>query len=173
VRQRMAKLLAVFVAASLYLVAVFHVTQLYYARQSAFERFILRDGGLYPLLFWGGYVLLGSVLPMVLLFHPRWRDERRVGVAAACVVAGAFAFLYVFIIGGQAFPLDIFPGHAAASTFGDGVVAAYAPSWPEWLLGIGGLGAAFVLTMVGVRVLDFMPQDDFVFAPAESADKAA
>jgi Ni/Fe-hydrogenase subunit HybB-like protein len=173
VRQRMAKLLAVFVAASLYLVAVFHVTHVYFARQSAFERFILRDGGLYPLLFWGGYVLLGSVLPMVLLFHPRWRGERHVGVAAGCVVAGAFAFLYVFIIGGQAFPLDIFPGHVVTSTFGDGVVAAYAPSWPEWLLGIGGLGAAFVLTMVGVRVLDFMPQDDFVFAPAESADKAA
>jgi molybdopterin-containing oxidoreductase family membrane subunit len=40
------------------------------------------------------------------------------------------------------------------------VIASYVPSWPEFLLGTGGLGLAFVLTMVGVRVLDFMPQDD-------------
>ena len=33
----------------------------------------------------------------------------------------------------------------------DGTVELYRPRWPEWLLGIGGLGAAFVLTMIGVR----------------------
>jgi Ni/Fe-hydrogenase subunit HybB-like protein len=66
----------------------------------------------------------------------------------------------VFIIGGQAFPLDIFPGHEARSTFGDGRVATYHPSWAELVLGVGGIGAAFLLTVIGVRVLDFMPQDD-------------
>ena len=76
------------------------------------------------------------------------------------MVVGAFAWLYVFIIGGQAFPLDIFPGHAVASSFGDGAIAGYRPSWPELLLGLGGVGTAFVLTTVGVRVLNFMPQDD-------------
>ena len=72
----MARLLGVFVAASLYLVAVYHLTNLYFARQSAFEAFILLgrgDGGVYPVLFWGGYVLVGALLPMLLLFHPRWR----------------------------------------------------------------------------------------------------
>ena len=37
VRRRLARLLGIFVAASLYLVAVYHLTNLYYARQSAFE----------------------------------------------------------------------------------------------------------------------------------------
>ena len=73
---------------------------------------------------------------------------------------GAFAWLFVFIVGGQAFPLEIFPGYVASSSFADGAISPYTPSLPEWLLGIGGLGAAFVLTAAGVRVLDFMPRDD-------------
>ncbi|MDO9283370.1 MAG: NrfD/PsrC family molybdoenzyme membrane anchor subunit [Aquabacterium sp.] len=160
VQRRMAQLLGVFIAASLYLVAVYHLTNLYHARQSAFEAYILKDGGIYPLLFWGGYVLLGSVLPLVLLFHPRLGGERGTLAASALVVLGAGAWLFVFIIGGQAFPLEIFPGQVVSSAFGDGAVAAYTPSLPEWLLGLGGVGAAFLLTTVGVRLLDFMPQDD-------------
>ncbi len=164
IQRRMARLLGVFIAAALFLVAVYHLTHLYFARQGAFEAFILRDGGLFPLLFWGGYVLLGSVAPLVLLFHPKFAGERGTFAAAALVVLGAFAWLFVFIIGGQVFPLEIFPGHVVSSSFGDGAVARYSPSLPELLLGVGGLGAAFLLTVVGVRVLDFMPQDDFALA---------
>ncbi len=161
-QQRMARLLGIFVAAALYLVAVYHLTNLYYARQGAFEAFILLGrggGGVHALLFWAGYVLLGSVLPMVLLFHPRLGGPRGTLVAAALVVAGAFAWLFVFIIGGQAFPLDIFPGYTVASSFADGAVEHYVPSWPELGLGLGGLGAAFLLTTIGLRVLEFMPRD--------------
>jgi molybdopterin-containing oxidoreductase family membrane subunit len=174
VQRRMARLLGVFIAASLYLVAVYHLTNLYFARQGAFESFILlgRGGGtLYALLFWGGYVLVGSVLPMLLLFHPKAGRQGDMLRAAALVIAGAFAWLFVFIIGGQAFPLEIFPGHEVSSSFGDGAVEAYVPSWPEFLLGVGGVGAAFVLTTVGVRALDFMPQDDL--PAAASAQESA
>ena len=160
VQRRLARLLGIFVGASLYLVAVYHLTNLYFARQGAFEAFILRDGGVYPLLFWLGYVVLGSIVPLGLAFHPRWGGERGMLLASALVVLGAFAWLFVFIIGGQAFPLEIFPGHEVRSSFGDGAVTPYAPAWPEWLLGLGGVGAAFLITLVGVRVLDFMPRDD-------------
>ncbi|MFO1330999.1 MAG: NrfD/PsrC family molybdoenzyme membrane anchor subunit [Rubrivivax sp.] len=166
VGRRLARLLGIFVAASLFLVAVQHLTGSYFAKQQAFQAFVLLGqggGGVFALLFWGGYVGLGSLLPLVLLLHPRPGGARATTAAAALVVLSAFAWLYVFIVGGQAFPLDIFPGRQVSSSFADGAVAAYAPAWPEWLLGIGGVGAAFLLTVVGVRVLDFMPQDD----PAE------
>ena len=65
VRRRMARLLGLFVAASAYLVAVYHLTNLYFERQADFEAFVLRGGGLYPLLFWLGYGVLGSALPML------------------------------------------------------------------------------------------------------------
>ncbi len=161
--RRLARLLGIFVAASLFLVAVQHLTGSYFAKQQAFQAFVLLGqggGGVFALLFWGGYVGLGSLLPLVLLLHPRPGGARATTAAAALVVLSAFAWLYVFIVGGQAFPLDIFPGRQVSSSFADGAVAAYAPAWPEWLLGIGGVGAAFLLTVVGVRVLDFMPQDD-------------
>jgi Ni/Fe-hydrogenase subunit HybB-like protein len=158
--ERFARLLGIFVAAALYLVAVVHLTHLYFERQQPFEAFILLHGAPYPLLFWVGYVLLGSLLPLVLMFHPRLRSVRATVAASALVLLGALAWLYVFIIGGQVFPLDIFPGHEVRSSFGDGQIARYVPSWPELLLGLGGVGAAFLLTLVGVRVLDFMPQDD-------------
>jgi len=158
--RRMRNLLGLFIVSVLYLTAVYHLTNLYFAKQVAFVRFILVDGGVYPLLFWGGYVLVGSLLPLVLIYHPRFGSARSMLAASLLVVAGAFALLYVFIIGGQAWPLEIFPGYRVESTFGDGHVAAYAPSVPELLLGIGGLGVAFLVTVVGVRVLRFLPQDD-------------
>jgi molybdopterin-containing oxidoreductase family membrane subunit len=162
VQRRLGRLLGVFVAASMYFVVVYHLTNLYYARQGAFERFILRDGGIYPILLWGGYVLVGSVLPLWLLFSGRLASARNTFAAAVLVVGGAFAWLYVFVIGGQAFPLEIFPGHDVSSNFGDGAIAAYTPSAPEFLLGLGGMGAAFLLTVIGIRAFDFMPKDDLV-----------
>jgi molybdopterin-containing oxidoreductase family membrane subunit len=164
VRARMARLLGVFVAAALYLVAVYHGTNLYFAKQSAFEAFVLLGRGdalgVYPALFWGGYVIVGALLPMALLFHPRGVGPNGMLLASGMVVAGAFALLFVFIVGGQSFPLEIFPGHEVSSSFADGAVELYAPRWPEWLLGIGGLGAAFVLTLIGMRALDVLPHDE-------------
>jgi Ni/Fe-hydrogenase subunit HybB-like protein len=52
--QRKKNLLGVFIIGSLYMVAVYHLTNLYFAQQTGFERFILRDGGIYPTLFWWG-----------------------------------------------------------------------------------------------------------------------
>jgi Ni/Fe-hydrogenase subunit HybB-like protein len=161
VQRRMARLLGVFIAAAFHLALVAHLTNLYFARQAEFEAFILRDGGVFPLLLWVGYVIAGTLAPLLLLFHPRLAGPRSTLLAAALVVLGAFAWLYVFIIGGQAFPLEIFPGYDVSSSFGDGAIAHYTPRLPELLLGVGGVGAAFVLTAVGVRVLDFMPHDDF------------
>jgi Ni/Fe-hydrogenase subunit HybB-like protein len=170
IARRMRNLLGLFVVGVLYMVAVHHLTNAYFARQIAFERFILVDGGIYPLLFWAGYVVLGSAVPLVLIFHPRLGTDRSLLAASLLVVAGAFALLYVFIIGGQAWPLEIFPGYAVESSFADGQIGKYVPSLPELLLGLGGAGLAFLLTVVGVRVLEFLPQDDV--APLAAPEKA-
>jgi Ni/Fe-hydrogenase subunit HybB-like protein len=156
--RRMRNLLGVLVGLVLYFVAVYHMTNLYFARQTAFERFILLDGGIFPFLFWAGYVLAGSVAPMVLVWRPG-ASAGSLRAAAALTIAGAFALLFVFIIGGQAFPLEIFPGYEVASSFRDGAIASYVPSLPEVLLGIGGVAAAFLITLVGVQVLDVLPAE--------------
>ena len=157
--KRMKNLLGVFVISSLYLVAAYHMTNLYFAKQTGFELFILRDGGIYPMLFWGGYVLLGSLLPLLLLYLPGLGNTKTVVAASLLVILGSFALLYVFIIGGQAYPLSIFPGFEVSSSFGDGEIGSYTPSWPEILLGFGGLAIAFLITIVSTRVLNSLPYD--------------
>jgi molybdopterin-containing oxidoreductase family membrane subunit len=159
IMQRKKNLLGVFIVGSLYMVVIYHLTNLYFAQQIGFQRFILRDGGVYPQLFWWGYVVLGNILPLVLIYWPGLGRTRCIFSASLLVVLGAFALLYVFIIGGQVYPLDIFPGYEASSSFGDGQIASYTPSLHEILLGFGGLAIAFITTTVSVRVLNFMPQD--------------
>ena len=158
--KRTRDLLGLFIVAALYLAATYHLTNLYFARQGAFERFILVDGGLYTALLWIGYVGVGSLLPLWLVWGPGGGSARSVLLGSALVVAGGFAFLYAFIIGGQVFPLEIFPGFEVHSTFADGQIGHYAPSLWEALLGAGGLALAFLITIAGVRAFDFLPRDD-------------
>jgi len=157
--KRMRNLLGVFIIGALYLVAAYHLTNLYFAKQTGFERFILVDGGTYPWLFWAGYVVLGSLLPLLLIYHPSLGKTRSVVAASLLVILGSFALLYVFIIGGQAYPLAIFPGFEASSSFGDGQIAIYKPSLPEFLLGFGGIGVALLITTVGARLFKMLPHD--------------
>jgi molybdopterin-containing oxidoreductase family membrane subunit len=159
IAQRMRNLLGVFIIGALYLVAAYHLTNLYFAHQSGFERFILVEGGVYPQLFWWGYILLGNILPLLLIYLPGLNKTVSAVAASLLVIFGGFAFLYVFIIGGQAYPLNIFPGYQVSSTFGDGQIATYTPSAYEFLLGFGGLGIAFLITTVAARALNFMPND--------------
>ena len=44
------------------------------------------------------------------------------------------------------------------------------PRLPEFLLGCGGLGIAFLITTVSVRVLNFIPQDKPYIAGQRSSD---
>lgn len=159
IMRRKRNLLGVFILGALYLVFTYHFTNLYFSHQSGFERFILVEGGVYTNLFWWGYILLGTVLPLALIFTPGLGKAKCVVAASLLVILGGFAFLYVFIIGGQAYPLSIFPGYEASSTFGDGQIGQYSPSLPEVLLGFGGVGIAFLITTISVRVLNFMPHD--------------
>ncbi|MCC7327445.1 MAG: polysulfide reductase NrfD [Burkholderiales bacterium] len=164
--RRMRNLLGLFVASVLYLCVVLHLTSVYFAHQVPFERFILVDGGIYPALLWWGYVGAGSVLPLLLVFHPRLGSARALLLASLLTIAGAFALLYVFIVGGQAWPLEIFPGYQASSSFADGQIASYVPRLPEWLLGIGGVAIAALIVVVGLRVLPFAPEADVPALPA-------
>lgn len=159
---RLKNLLAVFIAAGLYFTTILHLTNLYFAKQWDYERFILLDGGVYTTLFWLGQVFIGGILPLLLLFSPSAKkNPALVFFAALLVVIGGHAQMYVTIIGGQAFPLNLFPGFAQSSSFYDGVIHSYSPSGWELMLGLGGIAIAFLITTVAVHVLKFIPEDDF------------
>ncbi len=155
---RLRGLLVTFVVVSLWFVAVLHLTNFYMTKHHGIVRFILLDGGAITVMFWLGQVVLGSLLPIALLTLPQVRESSRVTVAAsALVVLGGLAQMYVTIIGGQAYPQILFPGHVEASSFFDGVVHHYQPSTFELLLGLGGAAVAVAILTAGLRLFRFAP----------------
>jgi Ni/Fe-hydrogenase subunit HybB-like protein len=155
---RLKNLLGVFVASVLYFVTVYHLTNLYITENHGVERFILLDGGIYTQLFWLVQIGLGGLLPLALLYLPATGKSRGwIGISSVLVIIGGLAQIYVLLIGGQAYPLEMFPGKEVSSSFFDGVVASYTPSLPEFVLGIGGVAIALAATIVGTRVLRFLP----------------
>lgn len=150
-------LLGIFVASTLYFVAVYHLTNLYMTEKHDIERFILLDGGIYTTLFWIGQILIGGILPLIILFSRLGRSRALIALAAVLVILGGLAQMYVTIIGGQAFPMPLFPDKEVSSSFFDGVIASYTPSLPEFLLGIGGIGIALGMTVFAIKVLPFLP----------------
>ncbi len=156
---RLARLQVIFIAAGLYFVVVYHLTNLYFTKHHDFERFILLDGGVNTALFWVGQVLLGSLLPLALLLHPQvGAMRRRIVVSTTLVVLGGFSQMYVTIIGGQAFPIVLLPGRKVSSNFFDGVVNPYTPTLPEWLLGVGGVAIAGLIVLLALKLLAFLPE---------------
>ncbi len=154
-------LLAIFALATLFFTIVQHVTKLYATAHLESEMFVLRDGGVYTLLFWVGQVLIGTLLPLGLLAMQGSGGANRhnVMLAAILFLIGGLAQMYVIIIGGQALPLKIFPGMDVSSSFFDGAIGRYVPSLPEALLGVSGISIAMLLTATALRLLPFLPQE--------------
>ena len=152
-------LLSIFSLSLLYFTIVHHLTKLYASGHRDVEAFLLRDGGAYTLVFWLGQVLCGTLLPLGLLAMARdpAAVRRLLPAASALFLVGGLAQLYVVIIGGQAYPLRLFPGVEVSSVFHDGVVAAYRPSLPELLLGASGIALAMLLVILAVRLMPFLP----------------
>ena len=152
-------LLSIFSLSLLYFTIVHHLTKFYAGGQQGVEVFLLRDGGIYTLVFWIGQVLCGTLLPLALLAWGRDSASARriLPLASILFLIGGLAQLYVIIIGGQAYPLELFPGAEVSSSFFDGVVTNYRPSLPELLLGASGVALALLLTTLAVRLMPFLP----------------
>lgn len=156
---RLKKLLGIFVAAVLYFALAYHLTNLYATEHHGVEKFILLEGGVYTLVFWVGQIIVGGILPLLLLFAPGISKYRSATIlASTMVIIGGFAQIYVIIIGGQAFPLTMFPGMEVSSSFFDGSIAQYQPSLPEIALGLGGVGIALFAVVFAIKVLPFLPE---------------
>ena len=170
--RRLARLQALFVAVVVYFAIVRHLANLYVAEHASVERFLLADGGAYPVVFWLGQILAGAVLPLVILWGRRPMSRGWIAVAAALVVLGGLSQLYGIIIGGQAAPLLIFPGkEVIEGALVAGEPAHYLPSVPELLLGLGGVAVSGLILVIAVRVSRILP-DRFAVEAAVDTESA-
>ncbi len=172
---RLKNLLGVFVAAVLFFIIVYHLTKLYGTKYHGVESFFLINGGIYTMAFWIGQILLGALIPLGILYHPALgKSTRWVASACALIIVGGLASMYFIIIGGQAYPMELFPGMTVIDGgFGEAAanIAPYSPSLPEFLLGLGGIAVALLMTTVGIRMLKFLPESlaDEVIEPHAGA----
>ena len=159
---RLTNLMGVFISAALFFVVVYHLTNLYATEHHGWEAFILlgkNGGGPYATAFWLVQILIGSLIPLAMIFSGYALKSRKlVGLMAALVIIGGFGQMYATIIGGQAFPLVLFPGAEITSSFNDGVAGSYSPSIWEFLLGLGGVSLSLAVIAFAVKILPFLPE---------------
>lgn len=157
--QRLKNLLGVFIAATLYFSVVYHLTNLYATEHHGITTYILMDSGIYTQVYWFGQILLGSVIPLALVYFPGTANNRTMtGVASALVILGGFASLYVIVIGGQTYPMTLVPGYEATSSFADGAIAEYMPSHWELMLGLGGVAISLVIVIFALKLFRLIPE---------------
>jgi Ni/Fe-hydrogenase subunit HybB-like protein len=155
---RLKNLLGVFVAAVMYFSLVYHVTNLYATEHHGIEHYILVGGGIYTQMYWIGQILLGSIVPLILVYAPQFANNRSAIMAAALlVILGGLASLYVIVIGGQTFPMTLMPSYEASSSFFDGAVANYDPSKWELMLGLGGVSIALLIVFASMKLFRLLP----------------
>ncbi|MBW9264505.1 MAG: polysulfide reductase NrfD [Candidatus Thiodiazotropha sp. (ex. Lucinisca nassula)] len=157
---RLKNLLGVFVGAVLYFVLAYNLTNLYATQHHGIERFILLDGGIYTVMFWIGQILIGSIIPLFLIYSPAFEKSRwAIAAASVAVLIGGFFQIYIIVIGGQAYPMNMFPGkEVIESGFFDGQVANYVPTFPEAALGVAGIAVALALVAIGARIIKVFPE---------------
>jgi molybdopterin-containing oxidoreductase family membrane subunit len=98
------------------------------------------------------------ILPLILIYGlSNWEAKSRAVLVSILIVIGGFCQLYVILIGGQAYPLEVFPGYDVTSSFGDGQVASYSPSIYELALGLGGVALTLLMIGGGAKVLRVLP----------------
>lgn len=156
-------LLITFSAAVLFITIIFHITGLYATTHHDVEWFLLASGNIYSKLFWIGQIAIGSILPMALLAMSRKKNSTStLMLPSILLLIGGICQIYVILIGGQAFPLDMFPGMEVSSTFQDGQIATYTPSLPEILLAVSGISITLLLSGIVMRMMPFLPKGEAV-----------
>ena len=169
IQNRLRYTLAIFIALVLFFEIVRHVSNLYATEHHGVEAYILTGGDKITWLFWLGQVILGSLLPLLLIWLPSLKNNQLALLSAAgLAIFGGISQLYVIIVGGQLYPLVLFPNAEVESSYYDGISTSYSASLPEFALGLGGVALALALIVVAVKALRLLPE---TLADAAVADE--
>ena len=146
------KLVAGFLCGLILLIWIGELTHAYKPDREA-SLFML--AGPLSCLFWGFQVLLGEVIPLFILFHPRLRKTvKGVITASALIVIGVFFERFYLVIAGLAYPQPYAPGTI------EGVYGAvgHFPLTPvESVLSIGMFSFMGFLFLLGLKYLELLP----------------
>ena len=153
------RLLAVFLLCALYVMLIENVHRVYLVGHREAGLFFL-FGGFHSVLFWGGLIIFGSVVPAILLFIKRTGTSIPwIVFASALVVFGVLCERFLIVVPGLIHPPDLLPGmEITRSVIEEGIVQ-YRISFLEVLQALGVLGIIGFAFLVGLRVLPLAPKE--------------
>jgi molybdopterin-containing oxidoreductase family membrane subunit len=153
------RLLAIFIVVALYVIMVENVHR-YYLIESREAALYFLFGGFHSILFWGGLVFVGSVIPAVLLFKRRTGTSLRwIVFASVLVVIGVLCERYLIVIPGLTYPPELFPGMEIVDSVINEGVAVYRISFLEVLQALGVVGVIGTLFVLGLKYLGLLPTE--------------
>lgn len=153
------QLLAVLIVVVMYFIFTENVYRFYIPASREAARYFL-FGGFHSVLFWGGLIGVGSIIPAAILFHRRTgRSVPWVIVSSVLVVFGVLCERYVTVIPGLTHPPDLFPGMEITRSVIEEGVATYSVSFYEVLQALGVLGVIGLLFVLGLKLLRLLPTE--------------
>jgi molybdopterin-containing oxidoreductase family membrane subunit len=153
------RLLAVFLLCALYVMLIENLHRVYLMASREAGLFFL-FGGFHSLLFWGGLIFFGSIVPALLLFIKRTGTSIPwIVFASALVVFGVLCERFLIVVPGLIHPPDLFPGmEITRSAIEEGIVQ-YDISFLELLQALGVVGIIGFAFLVGLRVFPLAPKE--------------
>jgi Ni/Fe-hydrogenase subunit HybB-like protein len=153
------QLLAVFVVVAGYFVFIENVYRSYVHESREAGRYFL-FGGWHSVLFWGGEVTVGTIIPAMVLFNRRLgKSIRWVSFSAALVVVGVLCERYLIVIPGLAHPPDLFPGWTITQSAVEEGIAVYTISSYEALQALGIAALLGLFFIWGLKLLKLLPTE--------------
>lgn len=127
-----------------------------YVPHNAGSAFML--AGPYHWVFWIFQVGLGELIPLFILFHPRFgKNVKGVVIASVLIVVGVFFERFYLVLAGLAYPLSYFPGKI------EGIYGAvgFFPLTPvESAISVGMFAFMGFLFIMGLKYLQLLPAEE-------------
>lgn len=140
------------------LVLLIWITELAHGYKPDRAASIFMLAGSFSWLFWGFQIFLGEVIPLFILFHPRWsKTVKGVVTASALIVIGVFFERYYLVIPGLAYPQPYFPGKIEGIY---GAVGSFPLTVTELAMSIGMFAFVGFLFLMGLKHLELLPVDE-------------
>ena len=157
--QWVGQLLAVFIVVALYFLFIENAYRMYLHESREAALYFL-FGGFHSVLFWGGLVTIGSIIPAIILFRKKTGNSIPwIVFASILVVLGVLCERYLIVIPGLTHPPDIFPGwEITRSVIPEGIVA-YSISFAEVLQALGVVALIGLLFIWGMKFMKLVPTE--------------
>jgi len=151
------RLLMYFIVILLILIIVDKLTHLYSPHREA-TLYMLT--GQYSWIFWGFQIGLAVVIPLAILFTPKF--NKNIGwivTAAVSVVIGVFFERYYLVIPGAAYPMQYYPGKIEGVW---GATGSFPLTPVEILLSVGLIAFLALIFILGLKYLELLPPGETV-----------